>query len=287
MLEAAETLASDATLDPDSVSDSTASAAGGSDEEERARLRDMRGLARLVVSLKERLHLLDPRLFNQPLMRQGEIPAANGHFSARALARFYACLGQPLSDGECTPDSKDSPALPRLLPVERLRFISRPHCEERQQTNLYVQGGASTTFGLGFQVYGRLSAASAVVTDATPRRRVEFASDASTADVDMRSVAASVSTSADLLRGLPMSSPSAQVSSAHREEVHDGRGNAAQGHRLPFGHSGFGGSIAFYDPSVDVAVAVTVNQLSQGKGATAALVGEVMRSVGSAPLATF
>lgn len=44
---------------------------------------------------------------------------------------------------------------------------------------------------------------------------------------------------------------------------------------VPFGHTGAGGSIAYYDPACDLSVAVTVNQLSADKAATRALLAVV------------
>ena len=46
----------------------------------------------LVASLKGREYLADPRIFNDKILRQAVVPAANGHFSARSLAKFYALL---------------------------------------------------------------------------------------------------------------------------------------------------------------------------------------------------
>jgi hypothetical protein len=46
----------------------------------------------LVASLKGREYLADPRIFNDKVLRQAVVPAANGHFSARSLAKFYAIL---------------------------------------------------------------------------------------------------------------------------------------------------------------------------------------------------
>lgn len=46
----------------------------------------------LVSSLKGREYLADPRIFNDMKLREAVVPAANGHFSARGLAKFYAVL---------------------------------------------------------------------------------------------------------------------------------------------------------------------------------------------------
>ena len=43
--------------------------------------------------------LMNPTFFNNPRIRQASIPAANGHFSARALARFYWAMCDSSTDG--------------------------------------------------------------------------------------------------------------------------------------------------------------------------------------------
>lgn len=197
---------------------------------ERARRADAKALARTVLSLRERLHLADPRLFNRDLLRAGEVPAANGHFTARALARFYSCLGQPLyldrlrRLGQAVP--ADLKPLPQLLPVQRLRWATRLHAEEKQQMNLFTQGGWRTRFGLGYQLYLPLAAEAAV------------------AEAD-----------------------------SHEE--------------LPFGHSGFGGSLAFFDPTGGYSVAITVNRLSSDKEVTVAIVKAIAEELGGVSVTAF
>jgi aarF domain-containing kinase len=43
--------------------------------------------------------LMNPTFFNNPRIREASIPAANGHFSARALARFYHSIAPISSSG--------------------------------------------------------------------------------------------------------------------------------------------------------------------------------------------
>ena len=67
----------------------------------------------LVASLKGREYLADPRIFNDSTLRQAVVPAANGHFSARSLAKFYAVLANGgeldgTSPDSCTPLNADA-----------------------------------------------------------------------------------------------------------------------------------------------------------------------------------
>jgi len=101
---------------------------------------DMGALASLVSRMRDRVHLLDPRLFNATPMKRGVIPAANGHFSARALARMYAGLGSG-----------------RLLPLPRMRQATRL-CGTAGQMSMFMQGGPGTRFGLGYQLLGSQAA---------------------------------------------------------------------------------------------------------------------------------
>ena len=182
---------------------------------------EMRALASLIRRLKGREFLLEPRIFNKRSMRCCEIPSANGHFTARALAMFYS-------------------ALPRLVSPQRLNVARLPLALERRLTNMFVQGSdastpsaaaGATVFGLGFQVFGPKAAnAAAVLSHAvTAAHSVDRADAQSTVPVPVETTL------------------------------------------LPYGHSGFGGSLAFVDPKTDTAVAITVTQLSNGKGATKAI----------------
>ena len=76
--------------EPNSPSPSSAAASANGDDEDV----DMSDLLSLAQSSGEAsgAGLLDPCLFNSKTLRHSCIPAANGHFSARALAKFFAAL---------------------------------------------------------------------------------------------------------------------------------------------------------------------------------------------------
>ena len=131
-----------------------------------ARRTDMKALLTLLTTLREKVYLFDPRLFNRMLLRQGEIPAANGHFTARALAKLYSTLSSSilLKNGKAVGSGMDKERLeiqqrleqqlPVLLSTDRLSMALSPQVTERQQANVFVQGGSSTNWGLGYQLFG-------------------------------------------------------------------------------------------------------------------------------------
>lgn len=59
---------------------------------ERAMTRDRNAMLAAIRSIKGREYLLDPRVFNRDALRRGQVPAANGHASARALGAVYSEL---------------------------------------------------------------------------------------------------------------------------------------------------------------------------------------------------
>eukprot|EP00049_Salpingoeca_infusionum_P025915 m.22581 g.22581 ORF g.22581 m.22581 type:complete len:1649 (+) comp8401_c0_seq2:477-5423(+) len=124
-----------------------------------------------------KLLLMDPCAYNTRKIRGAVIPSANGHFSARALARFYASLSHQ----------------PGIRPLFSLATMEAA-TEAQAVTGASLAGGSPTRFGLGFQKYSL--------------RRL----DGTTVD-------------------------------------------------SPFGHTGFGGSIAFCDPVSKLSVAILVNRL--------------------------
>ena len=83
---------------------------------ERAMARDRSAMLAAIRSIKGREYLLDPRVFNRDAMRRGQVPAANGHASARALGAVYAELLQSL---EATSGDVASAAASRGRPSGR------------------------------------------------------------------------------------------------------------------------------------------------------------------------
>jgi CubicO group peptidase (beta-lactamase class C family) len=101
----------------------------GLTEDYRARTRAGRPpLAQRALANPAGAH--DPAVVNSPAWRAAEIPAINGHGTARAIAGFYAALRAG-----------------RLLPPDLLREATTPHCTGPDR----VVGGV-TTWGLGFLI---------------------------------------------------------------------------------------------------------------------------------------
>ena len=97
------------------------------DPEEAAALRE------LIGSMKDKLYLLDPRIYNTRRVRSACVPAAAGYFSAFELARFYSNLAEA-----------------RIINSSSLKVVS-------SQTAMEARRGADdarTRFGLGYQLFG-------------------------------------------------------------------------------------------------------------------------------------
>ena len=91
--------------------------------------------------------LMNPTFFNNKRIREASIPAANGHFSARALARFYWALVDPsaqgLFDSPLSQDGGGGAGGPRMGQGGEAVTIQR---------EAMLQGGGST-FSNGFALY--------------------------------------------------------------------------------------------------------------------------------------
>lgn len=301
---------------------------------------DTKALMKLLSSLREKAYLFDPRLFNRMQLRRGEIPAANGHFTARALAKMYACLGASMPKHLATgsaPSAADN-ALPRLLATETLSMACSMQQLEKQQSNAFVQGGSTTKWGLGYQLYGDLdsknihggdcpsapAAAQASASQPAEHANVMTSPKAAKQPAVANSAGRSASVGPSRLRSqspsmarkvAPHSTvPGAQDAAMSKRRnynaalggdedaaavagdleavltssLHPGAGGSDRySHNMKmaepgaaaapttiataFGHSGLGGSLAFYDTTTGCGVAILVNKLSQSKEATKAV----------------
>ena len=148
---------------------------------------------------------LDWRLYNDPRVRRACLPSANGHFSARALARMYGALA---NGGEV--DGV------RLVSAARIMHMQRILTEEVDRVLMMpIPKGIGYMFGGG---------AGGVTGVFGPRRTA-------------------------------------------------------------FGHSGAGGSTAFADPDVGLAIAITLNKMQmslQGEGPTAEICNLIRADLGVA-----
>jgi predicted unusual protein kinase regulating ubiquinone biosynthesis (AarF/ABC1/UbiB family)/CubicO group peptidase (beta-lactamase class C family) len=318
MLERAEKDA--ATAHP--VASSLALGASGPLPLPEARAADMRALVGLLSSIKEKVYLFDPRIFNRDVMRRGEIPAANGHFTARALAKMYASLAASAAGG----GAGNTSGLPVLVSPARARLAATSQTVERQQTNVFVQGGTATNWGLGFQLYSGApkstssSSSSAAAArgpgssatgkqlwgrlrnaTASPLAQQTAGSSREESSVE-RSASLAAASAANL--GLDEAGAAGDAASVLQRAVHPtslredaGPGiaapsapavpGAASGGPLCFGHSGLGGSLAFADPVTGAGVAILLNQLSQSKEVTGSIVRLIAEELGLTAFQTY
>eukprot|EP00850_Spirogloea_muscicola_P013679 SM000094S24696 [mRNA] locus=s94:204833:212175:- [translate_table: standard] len=231
--------------------------------------------------------------FNALYMRRSIVPAANGHFSARALARYYAMLAAggvvpdvPATPAGTPPLGKSAPALEAVAPslraerrwtlwrrgeVAKGRSAARVDAdfidvEAKRQPLLgsaaarTVAADASTTAVVAAKAWPDDGDGSSGAED-VPKLRI-FQSD----DV----VDACVGAGAYAALCLPDGHFGLGFQRFHATEGTAAAGPPASG--AAFGHIGLGGSVAFCNPAHGLAVAVTLNLLSETREPTAAVV---------------
>jgi len=193
-----------------------------------------------------------PVLFNTLFVRRAIIPAANGHFSARALARYYATLA---TEGLVPPASLSSEP----------PMGSHPHKPFEKKFDPLAKGSKKD----GAKKADRNAK---VVTDIEAPKAVETSTSAmifSNRRIHDAFLAAgeySKLAYTDEKFGLGF------------RRVTAGDGNSGE-EVIGFGHSGVGGSTGFCYPAHNFAIAITLNKLSQG-GVTAQIVRLVTHEMG-------
>lgn len=88
-------------------------------------------------------YLLEPQYFSHPVMRAAVIPSANGHFSARALAKIYSMVA---NDGVI--DGKT--ILRRGCAARMMETLSEPDNDDEEGTGAISGGDA---YGAGVRLY--------------------------------------------------------------------------------------------------------------------------------------
>jgi CubicO group peptidase (beta-lactamase class C family) len=264
---------------------------------------DARAAVALMQRLADKAYLMDPRLFNRAAFRAAEIPAANGHFSARALAGFYSRLGAPLVEGGRAQPHGETAAPPALVPRERLAGAVTYRAVEMPLSagmNAHAADSrAAVHWGLGFQLYphaarglhepgphgrdGASHSARGNGGDASGDNEIAAVA-ADAAALARRVVPAAAGTGAAGARsGASRSGIDRRASHApgvgRGTDLGTGLGTGLGTVFRAFGHTGLGGSVALFDAGADCAVAVAVNQLSGDRAATRALLA-VLRARG-------
>lgn len=194
-----------------------------------------------------------PVLFNTLFVRRAIIPAANGHFSARALARYYATLA---TEG-LVPSASFSSEPP---------LGSHPHKPFDKKKFDPLKKGSKK------DVATKADRNTKVVTDIEAPKMVETSTPArifSNPRIHDAFLAAgeySKLAYTDENFGLGF------------RRITSGDGNSGE-EVIGFGHSGVGGSTGFCYPAHNFAIAITLNKLSQG-GVTAQIVRLVTHEMG-------
>ncbi|KAJ0593968.1 putative ABC-type Cd(2+) transporter [Helianthus annuus] len=188
-------------------------------------------------------------LSNTLNVRRAILPAANGHFSARALARYYAAL----VDGGVVPPHHSSSSLPPLgSHPHRPMFPSKKTSINRKDRRKKDSSGSTSPDS---DVYIRIP-------------NTEDTSD----EVDTKIFTNTKTKLHDAFMGSgdfeDLIFPGGRFGLGFR------RVRTADGSVIGFGHSGLGGSTAYCDIHNRFAITVTLNKLSFG-----ALTGEIIRFV--------
>eukprot|EP00899_Mesostigma_viride_P006637 jgi/Mesvir1/15975/Mv08284-RA.1 len=212
--------------------------------------------------------------FNNLLLRRACIPAANGHFTARALARYYAMIVEggrvpprpmPVDAPACLGSRDGSPSGPVQLFRSGMEIL-----DAMRATGPFAHlAPQDSKFGLGFRRYPSASAKEEVdvAPSAAQGQEKNTLSGAGTRmDAAGASAALGDKSSAGSSTHRRSASGSNSVTRA-RPEFSGQTSSVAQAPAAPcvgyaFGHGGVGGSLTYCDPKHRMAVAVVVNLLS-------------------------
>ncbi|KAK9077791.1 hypothetical protein SSX86_006129 [Deinandra increscens subsp. villosa] len=188
-------------------------------------------------------------LFNTLNVRRAILPAANGHVSARALARYYAAL----VDGGVVPPRHSSSSLPPLGSHPHHPTFSSKKTSNNRKDGRKKDSSPSTS------------------PSSDPYVRIPETEDTSD-DVDTKIFTNPKSKIHDAFLGSgdykDLIFPDGRFGLGFR------RVKAADGSVIGFGHSGLGGSNAYCDINNRFAITVILNKLSFG-----ALTGEIIRFI--------
>ncbi|XP_061951517.1 uncharacterized protein LOC133674435 isoform X2 [Populus nigra] len=217
-----------------------------------------------------------PALFNMLNVRRAIIPAANGHCSARALARYYAAL----VDGGLVPPPHSSLSMPPLGTHPHIpKFPSEITSKKQKGKKSKAAGSASKKKGNGYELkmnhckdfkdggesnsdgYTRLAndSAGGSSSDASPPKG--FAASENSRQNNANRIFNNPRIHDEFMgvgeyRNLVL--PNGKFGLGFR------RFSSSDGSFYGFGHSGMGGSTGFCDIKNRFAIAVTLNKMSLG-----------------------
>jgi len=107
-----------------------------------------KALEELARKLKGREYLLDPRMFNYPPLRDAVFPAANGHFTARALAALFNHLLFDMAK------SDNRPGMVRVLSRDIALGMRKFQTSDRASYLKLFGQAEGVRYGLGYQLFG-------------------------------------------------------------------------------------------------------------------------------------
>ncbi|OEL25664.1 putative aarF domain-containing protein kinase 1 [Dichanthelium oligosanthes] len=188
-----------------------------------------------------------PVLFNTLNVRRAIIPAANGHCSARALARYYAALAR---GGSVPPPHSASSKPPLGSHVHAPKFPTAPF--KKKKGTEKKKGGSST---------GNLQDASNTDKNGYSQLRT---SDATEDEAGAGSASRIFSSDKILDAFMGVGEYQSMIHPNGKFGLGFRRYNNPSGKLRCFGHSGMGGSTGFCDAENDFAIAVMVNKMSLG-----------------------
>uniref|UniRef100_A0A6M2ECR5 Uncharacterized protein n=1 Tax=Populus davidiana TaxID=266767 RepID=A0A6M2ECR5_9ROSI len=217
-----------------------------------------------------------PALFNMLNVRRAIIPAANGHCSARALARYYAAL----VDGGLVPPPHSSLSTPPLGTHPHIpKFPSEITSKKQKGKKSKAAGSASKKKGNGYELKMNHSNDFKDGGESNSDGYTRLANDS----------AGGSSSDASPPKGFAASENSRQNNAIrifNNPRIHDEfmgvgeyrnlvlpngkfglgftRFSSSDGSFYGFGHSGMGGSTGFCDIKNRFAIAVTLNKMSLG-----------------------
>lgn len=220
-----------------------------------------------------------PALFNALFIRRAIIPAANGHCSARALARYYACL----ADCGTVPKrpSSSSPPLGSHTHIPKFPSTRPPKKESngRRKNRLNLVSLCRTMMSENFDHERRSKESNG------PNYKAVSGDEGSSSSSDIDYGQANSQNHQEEIKKL-FKNPrihDAFTGVGEYEHLALPKGDfglgfkrvfSSDGSIFGFGHSGMGGSTGFCDPANRFSIAVTVNKMSWG-GVT----GEVVKLV--------
>ncbi|KAL9265425.1 hypothetical protein AKJ16_DCAP17483, partial [Drosera capensis] len=225
-----------------------------------------------------------PAMFNTLFVRRAIIPAANGHCSARALARYYACL----VDGGIVPAPHSSLSTPPLgscahIPIFSLKTLKKGQANKKRSFNIVSLCKAMMSEKEDYKQesndsadYDRVAADESNTGDQNDDNMVNNIDGISTGRTKTQKKLFNNPRICDAFMGVGeyenLVFPNGQFGLGFK------RINAEDGPIIGFGHSGMGGSTGYCDIENRFAIAVTLNKMSLGT-ATRSIIELVCREL--------